>query len=215
MRIMAINGSPRKEWNTASMLKNALLGASSKGAETELVHLYDLCYKGCVSCFACKEKGGKSFGTCAIKDDLSDIFKKVEASDAVILGSPVYLGSVTGEMQSFLERLIFPYLEYTDPPGTLFPKKIPTGFIYTMGIPESGLTQFGYDRRFAATSDILKRIFGSNEMVCSFDTYQFEDHSKVHAPRFDPALKKKRRDEIFPLDLRKAFDLGVRFAAGV
>jgi multimeric flavodoxin WrbA len=60
MKIMAFNGSPRKEWNTAALLKKALEGASSQGAETELVHLYDSNYKGCISCFACKEKGGKS-----------------------------------------------------------------------------------------------------------------------------------------------------------
>ena len=62
MKIMAFNGSPRKEWNTATLLKKTLEGASSQGAKTELIHLYDLNYKGCISCFACKEKGGKGYG---------------------------------------------------------------------------------------------------------------------------------------------------------
>jgi multimeric flavodoxin WrbA len=60
MKIMAINGSPRKEWNTATLLQKALEGAASQGATTELIDLYDLNYKGCISCFACKEKGGRS-----------------------------------------------------------------------------------------------------------------------------------------------------------
>jgi multimeric flavodoxin WrbA len=55
---MAFNGSPRKTWNTATLLEKALEGAASKGAETELVHLYDVTFKGCISCFACKTKGG-------------------------------------------------------------------------------------------------------------------------------------------------------------
>ena len=99
MKIIALNGSPRKEWNTATLLKKALEGASSQGAATELIHLYDLDYKGCVSCFACKERGGKSYGACVIKDVLKPIFKDIEECDAIIFGSPIYLGSITGQMQ--------------------------------------------------------------------------------------------------------------------
>ena len=65
MKVIGINGSPRKNCNTATMVKKALDGAQSKGAKTELIHLYDLDYKGCKSCFACKLKDGKSYGICA------------------------------------------------------------------------------------------------------------------------------------------------------
>jgi len=65
MKVMAINGSPRKNWNTATLLEKALEGAASEGAETEIVHLYDLEFKGCTSCFACKLKGGKSLARCS------------------------------------------------------------------------------------------------------------------------------------------------------
>jgi len=54
MKVIAINGSPRKKWNTATLLEKTLDGAASRGADTELVHLYDLSYKGCISCFTCK-----------------------------------------------------------------------------------------------------------------------------------------------------------------
>jgi multimeric flavodoxin WrbA len=212
MKIIAFNGSPRKEWNTATLLKKALEGAASKGAQTELIHLYDLNYKGCVSCFACKEKNGMSYGHCPVNDDLKFVFAKVESADAVIFGSPVYLGSVSGEMQSFLERLIFPYLTYTDPPDTLFAKKIPVGFIYTMGVTEEMMNDFGYTQRFSNIERFLARIFGHSETLCSFDTYQFKDYSKVVAPRFDPEMKLKRRQEVFPQDCQKAFEMGKRFA---
>ena len=144
MKIMAINGSPRKTWNTATLLKKALKGAASQGAETELVHLYDLNFKGCISCFACKTRGGKSYGRCAVKDDLRPILKKIEAADGLILGSPIYFGIVSGEMRSFMERLLFPYFTYTDPPQSLFPKKMPTGFIYTMNVTEEMMQEWGY-----------------------------------------------------------------------
>jgi multimeric flavodoxin WrbA len=71
---MAFNGGPRKKWNTATLLGKALEGAASRGAETRLFHLYDLDFKGCISCFACKERGGKSYGACAVQDDLTPIY---------------------------------------------------------------------------------------------------------------------------------------------
>jgi multimeric flavodoxin WrbA len=112
MKALAINGSPRKTWNTATLLKKALEGAASQGAETELIHLYDLNFKGCTSCFACKLKGGKSYGHCGFKDELSPILDKIPQIDVLILGSPIYFGAITGELKSFLERLIFPYYVY-------------------------------------------------------------------------------------------------------
>ena len=95
MKCLAINGSPRKKWNTATLLQKALDGAASVGAETELVHLYDLDYKGCTSCFACKLKGGKSYGKCAMNDVLTPILDKIADVDTLILGSPFYFGTVT------------------------------------------------------------------------------------------------------------------------
>ena len=78
MKVMAFNGSARKSWNTATLLSKTLEGAVARGALTELVHLYDVDFKGCVSCFACKTKGGKSYGRCAVKDGLAPLLRKVE-----------------------------------------------------------------------------------------------------------------------------------------
>ena len=214
MKIMAFNGSPRKKWNTATLLQKALEGAVSLGAETELIHLYDLNYKGCISCFACKTIGGKSYGKCAVEDDLVPIFNRIEQSDAIILGSPIYWGHVSGEMKSFMDRLLFQYLLYTEPPASLFPKKIHTGFIYTMNVTEEIMKEWGYAVNFNRYEIALRRIFGESEYMCSFDTYQFDDYFKVMATRFDPVKKRQRHDEVFPLDCQKAFDMGVRLVGG-
>ncbi|MDQ0205205.1 flavodoxin family protein [Pectinatus haikarae] len=64
MKVLALNGSPRKKWNTAVLLQRALDGAASVGAQTELIHLYDLKYRGCTSCFACKRKDGTLGALC-------------------------------------------------------------------------------------------------------------------------------------------------------
>jgi multimeric flavodoxin WrbA len=212
MKVMAFNGSPRKEWNTATLLEKALEGAASRGAETELVHLYDLNFQGCQSCFACKTKGGESYGKCAVQDDLTPVLKKVEQVDAMILGSPFYFGTVSGEMRSFMERLMFPYLTYAAPPRSLFPKKINTGFIYTMNARQEGMKPSGQEERVIRNERLLQMLFGASESLCSFDTYQFEDYSKVVADLFDPEEKAKRRREIFPKDCEKAFGMGARFA---
>lgn len=214
MKVLAFNGSPRKTWNTATLLNKALEGAASQGAETELIHLYDLNFKGCKSCFACKTKGSKSYGKCAVKDDLAPILEKVEEADAIILGSPIYFGTVSGEMRSFMERLMFPYLTYTDPPQSLFPKKINIGFIYTMNTTEDQMDQMkklGHGQN-GFSEMVLQMLFGSTETLISFDTYQFEDYSKVVADRFDPEKKAKRKEEVFPIDCKKAFEMGARFA---
>ncbi|MCX5888334.1 MAG: flavodoxin family protein [Deltaproteobacteria bacterium] len=212
MKVMAVNGSPRKRWNTATLLAKALKGAASQGADIELIHLYDLNFKGCISCFACKTKGGKSYGRCAVKDGLAPILKKVEEADALILGSPIYFGIVSGEMRSFMERLLFPYFTYTDPPQSLFPRKIPTGFIYTMNVTEELMKEWGYEQLFGNNQRLLEMVFGASESLCSFDTYQFKDYSKVVADRFDPEKKAKRRQEVFPQDCDQAFAMGARLA---
>jgi len=213
LKVIAINGSPRKKWNTATLLQKSLDGAASVGAATELIHLYDLSYHGCVSCFACKTRGGASYGRCGVKDGLAPVLDKVLASDALILGSPIYFGTVTGEMQSFQERLQFPFLTYTEPPASIFPGKLRTGFIYTMGVDEIMAKERGFLTRVAANDFILKMIFGNSESLCSYDTYQFDDYSKVFAPRWDPAQKAKRRAEVFPEDCSRAFELGKRLAS--
>lgn len=211
MKIIAFNGSPRKNWNTAILLNKALEGAASRGAETELIHLYDLNYKGCISCFACKMKDGKSYGRCPVNDDLKDVFRKIEEADALIIGSPIYFGRVSGEMAAFLDRLLFQYLVYSQTERSLFPKKIKTGFIYTMNVTEDMFSTMRMDVPVRFNEIALTKVFGSSETLMSFDTYQFDDYSKVVAPMFDPESKAKRRAEVFPEDCRKAFGMGARF----
>ncbi|MFA6363767.1 flavodoxin family protein [Methanoregula sp.] len=210
MKLLAFNGSPRKKWNTATLLEHACKGAGTKGADTELIHLYDLDYKGCISCFSCKRIGGKSYGHCAQKDDLMTVFKKIEAADAILIGSPIYYSVTTGETRCFLERLMFQYSVYDKERSTLFGTKIRTGFIYTAGAKEEMVREMGFDRNTQLTEMAMARIFGSCESIFVTDTLQFDDYSGYVSTLFDPEEKKKHRDEQFPKDCKKAYDLGVR-----
>lgn len=100
-KIFAINGSPRKNKNTAQLLQEALRGVKDKGAEVKLVNLYDLNFHGCYSCFACKRLGSSAFGKCIHKDDLQPILKEIhEEADALIMGMPIYFGHLAAEMMA-------------------------------------------------------------------------------------------------------------------
>lgn len=215
MKILALNGSPRKDWNTATLLGSVLEGARSQGADARLIHLYDLTYKGCRSCFACKVKGGRSYGKCAPVDDLSPILQQIETADAIVLGSPIYYGEVTGEMRSFLERLLFPYSSYSAAPKPLFPKTLPCAFVYTMNVDEKRAEELGYVQSLSRTEAAIQRILGPVKTLYSYDTLQFDDYSRVVADRFDPEKKAQRRAEVFPGDCRKAFDIGLSFASSL
>jgi multimeric flavodoxin WrbA len=224
MKLIAFNGSPRKKWNTATLLRHAMEGAESEGAKTKLYNLYDLDYRGCTSCFACKRIGGKSYGHCPVKDDLKPIFREVEKADALLIGSPIYFGITTGETRSFLERLMFQYSAYDPERSTLFGRKIRTGFIYTAGATDEMVREMGFDRNAKGTEMSMQRIFGSCESFFVTDTCQFDDYTKYVSsrslqvfsqhpekyPGFNPGEKKKRRDEQFPLDCKKAYELGAR-----
>jgi multimeric flavodoxin WrbA len=211
MKVIGINGSPRKKWNTATLLGHALEGAARNGAETELIHLYDLDFKGCVSCFACKTKNGKNYGHCAFKDALTPVLDKIMEADALIIGSPIYFGSVTGETRSFFERLLFPLFTYENPPRSLAKKPIKVGFIYTMNIDtEEKVISRGLDKHLQVTEGAMKMIFGNTESLYSMDTYQFEDYSKVVFEYMDVKQKEKTREQIFPVDCKKANVLGLR-----
>jgi multimeric flavodoxin WrbA len=210
MNVIAVNGSPRKNWNTAALLEKAAEGASSNGASAELVNLYELSYKGCRACLECKRKNSKGFGRCAVKDGLSEVLEKIDSCGALILGSPIYFGEVTGMMRSFLERLLFPYLSYDKDGKPSTPRVIPNAFIYTMNVPESVLVSSGYAGRFSAYAALLERVLGPSHSLCVTETLQVDDYSKYHMTMFNEEERRERRGKIFPLDCEKARELGAR-----
>jgi multimeric flavodoxin WrbA len=234
MRVIALNGSPRKKWNTATLLVKALGGAASEGAETRLVHLYDIAYTGCVSCFACKTIGGKSYGKCAVQDGLTPVLREAEEADGLIFGSPLYFGTVSGQMRSFLERLLFPLGSYSKSHDPVSHRRIHTAFIYTMNAPEQAIkdwrtrqTVIGQLVNEGSIIDlmdlqgslhllineyVIRTSLGPTESLMSCETYQFEDYSKVVSDYFDAKERARRHEEVFPKDCEKAFEMGARVA---
>ena len=215
MKVMAFNGSPRKKnWNTITILENALKGARSAGAEAELVQLYDLNFSGCVSCFSCKKLNRKEDGVCAVQDDLTSVLDRVKEANSLIIGTPVYYGTESALTRAFLERLCFPYLKFDKDVRSLFPRRIHTAMIYTMNAPEEMFEQLDYERHFGMTKMMLEMHFGACELLLSTDTFQYSDYDQYESGIFDKEAKAKRRAEVFPEDCKRAFELGVRMASG-
>lgn len=103
-KVIILNGSPRRNFNTAKLLKEAQRGAEAAGAQTEFINLYDLNFKGCMSCFACQRKGSTTEGVCAIRDDLKPVLEKCIDADAIIIGTPVYYYEMSGQMKTIIDR---------------------------------------------------------------------------------------------------------------
>lgn len=208
MKIMAFNGSPRKNWNTARLLAAALEGAEEKGAEVKLYHLYDYDFKGCRSCFACKRIGSPSYGKCALKDDLTPILAEIKEADGLILGTPIYFGAATGEFRSALERLLFPNYAYDLEKTSLWGKAMPTAVIYTMGMK----TTDAYRESFQITATMLNKVFALQpEVYYHTDAYQFDDYDKYHVPAFNKEAKLAKYRH-FDEELANARAIGARIA---
>lgn len=210
--IYALNGSPRKDWNTVTLLEHALQGAQRAGAQTRLVHLYEMNYKGCVSCFACKRKNGRR-GHCAMRDDLSPLLEELKTAQGLILGSPIYWWDITACMRAFLERFFFSNMLYNRNKRWVFPKSMPSAFILTFGSTHDFMQP--KLERFSEIEMNLSDMLGlPMQTLYSDDAMQFEDYSLYEADRFDGAAKKKHHDTAFAADCKKAEKLGAKMAAG-
>lgn len=209
MKVIAINGSPRKNWNTDTLLKNVLSGAASAGAETEMVYLYDLNFCGCRSCMMCKLRKEPRPDCCVVRDDLAAVLKRLHEAEVVVLGSPIYFSEVSGEMRSFLERFLFQYLNYDDYSKPLSPAK-KTAWIFTMNIPESLFGEFGYSALFQRYANWMKLYFGHCETLLATDTMQVKDYSCYHLGCWDSDAKRLRHETVFPEECKRAYELGVK-----
>lgn len=216
MQIYAINGSPRKKWNTTQILEKVLEGAAEAedNVLTEMINLYDYDYKGCIECFQCKRIGGASYGKCVVKDEIQPLIENVIQADIIVFGSPIYFSDVTGIMRCFLERLLFPLFVYDKNYTSLAPKKIATGFFYTMNVTKEMLKTFHYPERLSVMENFIQKIFGKRlrkQYICN--TLQFPDYAKYKNEVFNAEEKERYHKINFPQDCKKAYEIGQALVA--
>ena len=210
-KIMIIDGGPRKNFNTASMLQKFAEGAMSVSDQIEVktIRLYGLDYKGCISCMACKIKG-KASNVCKFKDALTPVLEEIAQADGLVMGSPIYFGDVTGQMRTFLERLAFPWLSYNDYSLTA-PKRMPVVLMETMnGLPDRNNSQ-GY----GSMEYCIANALGQPEHLIAYNTYQVKNYDRFELAGFSEEAKRQYRDEHWEKDLQKAYEAGKRMAEGI
>ena len=105
MKVVAINGSPRKDGNTATLIRHVLAKLEREGIETESLQIGGKSIHGCIACMKCSENKDKK---CAIdKDIVNDCIKKMVEADGIILASPTYFADLTPELKALIDRAGF------------------------------------------------------------------------------------------------------------
>jgi len=102
MKVLMINGSPNRNGNTATALKEMEKIFLEEGVEVELVHVGSKAIRGCIGCRKCFQ-----LGKCVFDDLVNETAPKLEACDGLVIGSPVYYASANATLMAFLQRLFY------------------------------------------------------------------------------------------------------------
>ena len=201
-------GGAAKEYEHRAAVAAIYRGAKSVGEEVEVksVRLYDIDYKGCMSCMACKLKG-KVSNICRFRDALSPLLDDIAEADGLVLGSPIYFGEGTGKMRAFLERLAVPWLSYNDYSLTA-PMRMPVVLVETM----NGTPERNNSNHFGTMEWCLKTALGEPEHIIGYNTCQVAQYDNYELGSFSEEAKHAWRDEHWEEDLQKAYDAGRKMA---
>jgi multimeric flavodoxin WrbA len=200
--IVAVNAGPRLNWNTDTLIKEAVKGAEESGAIVKRFDLFRLTkFTGCVSCFGCKKEQFK--GHCICKDGLTPVLDAIRQADGLIIGSPNYLGDLTSSFKALYERLVFQNLTYSRDPRCCNENMIPVLLIMTSNAPDTAYLDML--NRYQQT---LTGFVGPTKVFVSGDTQQLEDYSKTDWPwYFDAKAKYERHQTVFPKECEKVKEL--------
>ena len=155
MKILLINGSPKKEGNTYIALHEVQKTLEAEGIETELIHVGHKAICGCIACNRCVE-----LGKCVVDDMVNEVAPKFKEADGIVVGSPVYYGSPNGTLLSFLDRLFY---------STPFDKSMKVGA--AIAVARRGGT--------TATFDVLNKYFTISNMPIVPSQYWNNVHGRV------------------------------------
>lgn len=213
-KIVAINGSPRVQWNTATLVRDAAEGAEEAGAEVQVFDLYKLdAFQGCRSCFVCKTE--HSAGVCAIRDGLKPVLDAIREADGVILGTPNYIGDVSAAVYALIERLVFQNLTYRKDPRTYHETHGRCLFIVTSNSDTASYKGLGFNAGMLRNRKTqLGYAIGPTRAYVSGLTQQVADYGRYDWDMFDGEARVKRHEEVFPTEREEVRQLGAQLARG-
>ena len=152
MKVVAINGSARKDGNTASLINTVFAELNKENISTELISLAGKNISGCNACYTCKKNQDKR---CIIDDFGNECFAKMFDADAIILGSPVYFANMSGQLKSLMDRAAIVGLTN----GGLFTRKVGAAVV---AVRRGGA---------AFTFDSINHFFFINQMIVPGSQY--------------------------------------------
>lgn len=152
MKVLAINGSARKDGNTAILIKKVFEELEAEGIATEMIQLSGKKIRGCAACYKCFESKDRR---CSVKDDLNEIIAKMDEADGIILASPTYFADVTSEMKAVIDRSGFVSMAN----GRMFRRKV--------GAAVVAVRRAGAIHAF----DTINHFFFIQEMIVPGSTY--------------------------------------------
>ncbi len=212
-KIVAINASPRANWNTAQLVKEAGLGAKGQNAQVKVIDLYKLDkFTGCVSCFGCKLPA--NLGKCICKDGLADVLEEIRTADGLIIGSPNYLGDLSAGFRALYERLVFQYISYKKETPNYNERKIPVLLIMTSNADEDFYDKIGYTAMLEKYKSTLGNFIGPVKLMTCGRTKQVNDYDRYNWTIFNPEEVIKRHETVWPMEKAKAFALGAKMVSG-
>lgn len=150
-KILAVNGSPRENGNTAAMLRTVLTACERAGHTTQIYQAGGRPTLGCLGCGAC----GTHTGYCVREDWMNELYPLMKSADAILLGSPTYFGDLTPEMKAVLDRC-----------GSMG-RRDGTGFSRKIGAALSAVRRCGGMH----TLDSINHFFLINDMVVPGSSY--------------------------------------------
>ncbi len=183
-----IMGSPRKDGDTSTLAREAERGLSNKEMKTEFFILNEMNFSGCQACYGCKREDNIR---CVRNDDMQEIYDTISRADGLIVATPIYFGSVSGQTKLWLDRL-FPYLS-TDL-GSHLPGQIPVSLVYTQNQPDPALFTNAMD-----SFEYMLHLIG------------FTIRDRLVAPDLDCGRKPGVRE--YPHLMQRAYQLGQNLIA--
>ena len=119
MKVVAINGSPKNNGNTAHLIDTIAQELAKEGIKTEVLHIGNKTIRGCFGCGACAKNHDER---CVAKDDeyVNECIQKMKEADGILIGSPVHFAGIAGTMKSFLDRAFY----VSSANGNLFRHKV-------------------------------------------------------------------------------------------
>lgn len=176
MKVLTVNGSPRKDGNTAAVLNALEKIAKKSGAKVKRVDLVDLTFSDCRECMGCK-KGTK----CITDDDMQGIYDAMHDSDIIMIGSPIFMDSETGLTKSFIDRtfgLLAPG-KGSEPFETRLEKGKKALVVFTCGMSDGDVVYHGLTVRYF---DTFVKLLGYSDFRSFIIPVPSDDKNLLRTP---------------------------------